>query len=86
MQHVKKLPCFSTLLFLAVALFLGNSLWAEEKGEKPTTAETQEQPRILLDSTQFYAGEVDEGTVIVHDFTVKNTGKAPLTIEKVKAG
>jgi len=56
---------------------------AEEKQEK---ASKQDQPQISLNSTKYDAGEVYEGDVIRHDFTVKNTGTAQLNIEKVKAG
>ena len=56
---------------------------AEEKQEK---APKQDQPQLSLNSTKYDAGEVYEGDVIIHDFTVKNTGTAQLNIEKVKAG
>ena len=56
---------------------------AEEKQEK---VPKQDQPQISLNSTKYDAGEVYEGDVIIHDFTVKNTGTAQLNIEKVKAG
>ena len=73
-------------MFLVTALLPCNNLWAEEKAETSTAAAKQDQPKISLDTTRFDAGEVDEGAVIVHGFTVKNTGMAPLNIEKVKAG
>ena len=86
MLNVKKCIHLCIVVLLATALFPLNSLWAEEKAEKSTAAGEQDQPHISLDSTRFDAGEVDEGAVIVHGFTVKNTGTAPLNIEKVKAG
>jgi len=86
MQNVKKCIYLSTAVFLLTALFTCNNLWAEEKAEKSTAAGKQDQPQISLDATRFDAGEVDEGAVIVHGFTVKNTGMAPLNIQKVKAG
>jgi len=72
-------------------------MWAEEtqkkapfdqqKGENTQFKDpTQNQPKLTLNSIQYDAGEVYEGNVIVHDFIVKNTGKAQLNIEKVKAG
>ena len=86
MQNVKKCIYLSIAVFLVAALFPYNNVWAEEKAEKSTAAGKQNQPQISLDATRFDAGEVDEGAVIVHGFTVKNTGTAPLNIEKVKAG
>ena len=86
MLNVKKCIHLLTVVVLVTAFFPCSRLWAEEKAEKSTAAGKQDQPHISLDSTQFDAGEVDEGAVIVHGFTVKNTGMAPLNIEKVKAG
>ena len=86
MQNVKKCIYLSTAVFLVAALFPCSHLWALEKAEKPTEAGQHDQPHLSLDTTRFDAGEVDEGAVIVHSFTVKNTGTAPLNIEKVKAG
>jgi hypothetical protein len=86
MLNVKKCVHLCTVVFLVTALFPFCNLWAEEKAEKSTAVGKQNQPHISLDAAQFDAGEVDEGAVIVHGFTVKNTGMAPLNIEKVKAG
>ena len=86
MLTVKKCVHLCTVVFLLTALFPFSKLWAEEKAEKSTAASKQDQPHISLEATKFDAGEVDEGAVIVHGFTVKNTGTAPLNIEKVKAG
>ena len=86
MLTVKKCVHLCTVVFLLTALFPFSKLWAEEKVENSTAASKQDQPHISLEATQFDAGEVDEGAVIVHGFAVKNTGTAPLNIEKVKAG
>ena len=87
MLTVKKCVHLYIAAMLLTALFsLNKLLWAEEKAEQSTAVSTQDQPHLSLDAPQFDAGEVDEGTVIVHGFTVKNTGTAPLNIEKVKAG
>ncbi len=55
---------------------------AEEKQEK---APGQKQPKISFDSIKYDAGEVYEGDVIIHAFSVQNTGTAQLNIKKVKA-
>ena len=86
MITVKKCVYLCTAVFLLTALFSFNKLRAEEKAEQAPPASTQNQPHLSLDAPQFDAGEVDEGAVIVHGFTVKNTGTAPLNIKKVKAG
>jgi hypothetical protein len=43
-----------------------------------------EASSIVLSETSFDFGEVDEGSVVSHDFIVKNTGKAELQISKVR--
>ena len=86
MLTLKKCVHLCTAVLLLTALFSFNKLWAEEKAEQSTPAGKQNEPHLSLDAPKFDAGEVDEGTVIVHGFTVKNTGRGPLNIEKVKAG
>lgn len=86
MLTVKKCVHLCAVVLLLTALFPFSRLWAEEKAEKSTATSKQDQPHISLVTTRFDAGEIDEGAVIVHSFTVKNTGTAPLNIEKVKAG
>lgn len=93
----KHFHLITMLCFLTASLSLQH-LWAEERFSKKTLPDqqnaeekkeivpTQNQPQISLDSTQYDAGEVYEGDVIVHAFTVRNTGTAQLNIEKVKAG
>ena len=89
--------CLIVILSFLVTLFPSHYLWAEEGIEKGTSdrektesaqkqSSTQDQPRILFDSTRYDAGEVWEGDVVSHAFTVKNTGTAELTIKKVKPG
>jgi len=45
-----------------------------------------ETPSMVISETSFDFGEVDEGSVVSHDFIVKNTGKANLQIIKVTPG
>jgi len=42
------------------------------------------QPSIQIKQPEYDFGVVMEGTEIEHEFTVKNTGKAPLNIERVR--
>ena len=41
-------------------------------------------PHILIDAEEYNFGECIENDVINHDFTLKNIGKSPLVIHKVK--
>ena len=43
-------------------------------------------PMAVFESTTYNFPTVVDGTVIVHDFIVKNRGVADLKIEKVKTG
>lgn len=57
--------------------------------EEPQSSEAQpskEQPTISFDNTTYDAGEVWEGNIVTHTFTVKNTGTAVLNIKNVKPG
>ncbi len=41
-------------------------------------------PKITLDQTEFDFGNVTEGDKLTHVFTIKNTGDAPLLIDRVR--
>lgn len=86
MIKLRKYMYLSAMILLFTVLFPCLHLRAEGEGVKPAAGDKQEHPRISLDAARFDAGEVDEGDVIIHGFTVKNTGTATLNIEKVKAG
>lgn len=51
------------------------------EGESPAAL-----PRLILDQPVYEAGEIEGGTTIAHDFTIKNEGQAPLVISEVRAG
>ena len=58
----------------------------EEAGSTPGDTTPDKVPHIAIDAATYDAGEVYEGTTVVHAFTVKNTGTAELSIKNVKAG
>lgn len=41
-------------------------------------------PVMTFDKTEYDFGTVDEGTVVEHEYTFKNTGKAPLIVVNAK--
>jgi hypothetical protein len=55
------------------------------KEQKPEATSAQ-KPAMEIDVIEHDAGEVFEGTLVKHDFTVKNMGKADLLIKKVNPG
>lgn len=58
----------------------------EKSGVHQEQASAAEKPSISFDASTYDAGEVWEGDVVSHDFIVKNTGTAELTIKSVKPG
>lgn len=85
-----------SILIASFCLYSRNvSIFADE--EKPAfpktpTVEKKQQtigedlPEISLENTEHDAGKVYEGTLVKHDFIVKNKGKSDLIIKGVKPG
>jgi len=53
-------------------------------GAKPQASEATAQPSIQIKEPEYNFGVVPEGTEIEHEFTVRNTGKVLLNIERVR--
>jgi len=51
---------------------------------KPQASDAKAQPSIQIKQPEYDFGEVMEGTELEHEFTVRNTGKALLNIERVR--
>jgi len=80
---------FSGLLFFAVVFSAGMSSPLRADSSQPTdspTATTTKAPTISVLESTYDFGEVTEDGNISHDFTVKNTGEAPLEINQVRPG
>ena len=43
-------------------------------------------PRLVVDEPIFEGGEFSPGTLVEHEFTLRNEGNAPLVIEEVRTG
>ena len=52
---------------------------AKHQASKPTA-----QPSIQIKEPEYCFGEVLEGAEIEHEFTIRNTGKALINIERVR--
>ena len=85
MCRTRKCVCLSVVFCFLIA-WLSFQVWAKEKPDEETQGSLQNSPVIFLDSTSYDAGEVWEGDVVSHDFSVKNTGTSELIISKVKPG
>lgn len=51
-----------------------------------TSSSTQGTPRITITEPGFQFDPAIEGDVITHEFTIRNTGTAPLEILKIQTG
>ena len=73
---MRKISSGLALVFIVVFL-LSSAVMADEE---------KNQPSILIEEMRHDMGEVFERDMYKHAFTVKNVGKAELTIESVKPG
>jgi len=69
------------LMFILLSVFLMSAV----AGAADTPAD-EARPAIRFDSERYVSPPVLEGDAVIHDFTVKNTGTAHLTISRVRAG
>lgn len=53
-------------------------------GAKRQAPEATAQPSIHIEKPEYDFGEVMEGAEVEHEFTVRNTGKVLLNIERVR--
>ena len=68
-------------LFMLILAFLWHPpLFAD------TSTSTQSTPRITIPEPGFQFDPAIEGDVITHEFTIRNTGTAPLEILKIQTG
>jgi len=77
------------LTFLCISISLAPVFAATtlSPGSKQQIAETVIQPVLHLKEPEYNFGAIMEGTAEVeHDFTVRNTGKEVLKIERVTVG
>lgn len=68
-------------LFLLILALLWHSPLSAD-----TSASTQGTPRIDITEPSFQFDPAIEGDVITHEFTIRNTGTAPLEILKIQSG
>lgn len=72
-------------LLLSIILVVGTTASADqETGLAGAGSPASAHPRAVVDEPRFDFGTVLDGAVIVHDFVVRNSGDAPLLINKVK--
>ncbi len=78
---VQKRTLFSIILISII--LLSPSAFAA-KAQAKNQQDTKGQPSIQVKELTFNFGEILEGTVIDHQFAVKNVGTAVLNVERVR--
>lgn len=53
---------------------------------RAASSTTQGTPEITIPEPSFQFDPAIEGDVIIHEFTIRNTGNAPLEILKIQTG
>jgi uncharacterized membrane protein len=81
---------FRSVLLAAAILMLwgvGSIIGATENAAKVTsnTASVQ-QPGAMMPELKFEFEPVVDGTIVTHDFVIKNVGSGVLNVNKVKTG
>jgi hypothetical protein len=76
---------YGSVLRVALAIFLCclGSSWADLNRAASALEAQRFQPALSLSEARFDFGEALEGTVVEHDFVVRNTGDEVLEIRKV---
>ncbi len=69
-------------LFVVCGRLIGASECLAQVGSL-SSGRTGDAPSMVISESKFDFGEVDEGSVVSHDFIVKNNGGADLQIIKV---
>lgn len=73
---MKKFAAFGCLLLFILAMISWPAF----------SQDTQEVPGLAITEQEFDFGKVEEGSLISHDFTLLNRGKAVLEIKRVAPG
>ena len=77
---------YASLSLLCLVVICTHPVGASECLAQPTSLSSDnagDAPSMAISETRFDFGEVDEGSVVSHDFIVKNSGGADLQIMKV---
>ena len=72
------------LIIFTVVLFLLGGL-GPALGAAANT-ETADPPNAVFTQVKYQFDKVVDGTLVTHDFSIKNTGKGVLAISRVKTG
>ncbi|MEJ5348835.1 MAG: DUF1573 domain-containing protein [Desulfosoma sp.] len=80
MKGLTFVPAIFSVMFVS---FMAS---ADSTPPTSTPSEKTDTPRIIIENPVVDLGEVMENGTVSHDFVVRNTGTAPLSIEQVRPG
>lgn len=72
------------IVILLAALFVSASMGLAQNSAK-TAEKKKDLPEITFEKTVYDFGTVTQGDETIHEFVFKNTGKAPLVLNNVRA-
>ncbi len=70
-------------VLISAICMAGFLIWSAPLLADPSEAAS---PIAVLSQTSHDFGTVLEGTVVVHDFSIRNVGNAPLSVTDIKTG
>ncbi len=73
--------CF---VIFCISFYVPSALAAATSQSKKEQTAPANQPSIQVKNPDYNFGEIMEGSEVEHEFTVKNTGKEPLKIARVR--
>jgi len=86
MKYRIVIPVFMLALLWGATAGLGASEQAVEKASSSAGTTVQAAPAAVMPELKYEFKPVVDGTEVIHDFTVRNSGEATLAIHQVKTG
>jgi len=86
MTFLRKSCAFLLWLLLTSAAYAAGPPVNPPPPSVPAPTQPQEAPSLSVPAPVFDFGEIVEGEVVVHDFSIRNSGTEALRIDQVRPG
>jgi len=75
-------------LFFVFAALSGPAVWAQQlpASAVPDGESLEPNPKLMIDEPVFEAGDIKPGTLLTHEFILRNEGDAPLEFSNIQTG
>lgn len=77
-------PCMVVIITLILMLGAAEAGAGEVEKKESSSQAVVDSPRAVVEGSKFTFQPVPEGTKVIHDFVIKNSGNENLLIEKVQ--